>query len=176
MFLWSGGWPESKFESCSLHKCYKYKKMVVLTVQKKFLDGVLLCGVWKRDAPCQDWKLICAHKSTETDRRGCSLPGKARTARDPDCSMCVCVYSLAANGTFRNSAKTGVGALREQILFKCVLKAPRKLSPKQSIGARRTEAWTQRVVRGKIPLNRSSVCVRARAFRWQWASDRKVAI
>lgn len=53
---------------------------------------------------------------------------------------CVCVYSLAANGTFRNSAKTGVGALREQILFKCVLKAPRKLSPKQSIGARRTEA------------------------------------
>jgi hypothetical protein len=51
-----------------------------------------------------------------------------------------CVYSLAANGTFPNNAGTDMGSLRERILFKFVLKAPRNLSPKQRIGSRRTEA------------------------------------
>jgi len=46
-----------------------------------------------------------------------------------------CVYTLAANGAFPNNAKTDMGALRERILIKFVLKALRKLSPKQSIGA-----------------------------------------
>jgi hypothetical protein len=35
-----------------------------------------------------------------------------------------CVYSLAAKGTFHNKPKTDMGALRERILFKFVVKAP----------------------------------------------------
>jgi hypothetical protein len=56
--------------------------------------------------------------------------------------IAACMYSHTANGTFRNNAKTDMDALRERILCKFVLKSPRKLSPKQRIGARRTEAWT----------------------------------
>jgi hypothetical protein len=74
-----------------------------------------------------------------------------------------CVYTIAANGTFPNNAKTDMDALRERILFKFVLEPPESCHRNKALEHEGLRHELTRVVRGKIPL-KFSVCVCSRAL------------
>jgi len=73
-------------------------------------------------------------------------------------SMCI---RLLPTAHFLTMRKQIMDALREGILFKFVLKAPRKLSPIKRIWARRTEAWTHTSCSRENTVGVQCMCARA---------------